>query len=357
MPAHATIRAKKPSFPITEAFHGYLRANDRLSQIEISYEELLGYEAAYPLLDDKGEDTLWRTLVFNPVLREDLNERLCRVYAAIRTDGDFSVMEHLSVARVDFCEFGNSQPFRIRVVNQYNDNRDHFYVKRADASRVFGLELEHLLSPNRISYVVHDQTLVEEHIAGVPGDMFIDQYWQRRSLNRVRLAKEFVKFNERCIVRLLGDMRCYNYVVIITPDFEDEQYRVRAIDFDQQTYEGGLDAYLPHHFENNQPVVELCRRHLNPASIHQYQMEERTLMARRYRISQGRLDQLLDHMDEMPYSSAENIEQLGAELDEYHGVAKFSGCRSMGEILRSHLEVMLANPLRRSRLAGGRGAA
>ena len=54
------------------------------------------------------------------------------------------------------------------------------------------------------------------------------------STNKIRLAKEFVKFNERCFVRLLGDMRTYNFVVDITPDIEDFQYRIRAIDFDQQ---------------------------------------------------------------------------------------------------------------------------
>jgi hypothetical protein len=344
-------REKKPFYPVTELFRNYLSKHDRLSEIDISYEELHGFSAAYPLLDEHGIDTLWRSVVYDAARQDDLHRRLCNVYASIRTDGDLSVMEHLYVERVDFCEFGNSQPFRVRIVNHQNDNYDHFYVKRADASRVFGLELEHLLSPNRIGYLVHGQTLIEEHIAGVPGDIFIDRYFKRRSLNRVRIAKEFVKFNERCIVRLLGDMRCYNYVVDITPDFEDEQYRVRAIDFDQQTYEGDLETYLPHHFENNQPVVDLCRRFLSSRSIHQYQMEERTLMARRYRLSHVRLSHLFACMREHPYSTPEKIARLGRELDAYHGTDKFSRCSSMGAILETHLEVALAVPLRRSRLS------
>lgn len=347
----APPREKKISYLVTPNFRSYLSDYDRLSEIAISYEELCGFDSAYPLLDEKGNDTLWRSVLFVPSRQADLNRRLCHVYASLRTDGDFSVMEHLSIERVDYCEFGNSHPFRVRIVNLQNDNYDHFYVKRADASRVFGLELEHLLSPNRISYLVHDQTLIEEHIAGVPGDMFIERYFDRPSLNRVRIAKEFVKFNERCIVRLLGDMRCYNYVVDITPDFEDEQYRVRAIDFDQQTFEGDLDTYLPHHFENNQPVVEICRKFLSSTSIHQYQMEERTLMARRFRMSQGRMGQLFACMKEQPFSTRERIERLGWELDAYHGISKFSRCSGMGEILETHLEVALAVPLRRSRLS------
>ena len=35
--------------------------------------------------------------------------------------------------RIDFGQFGNSRPFRIRVRNRFNDNYDHYYVKKADA--------------------------------------------------------------------------------------------------------------------------------------------------------------------------------------------------------------------------------
>ena len=33
-------------------------------------------------------------------------------------------------------------------------------------------------------------------------------------------------------------MRSYNYVVVIMQDFDRIQYRIRSIDFDQQSYEG-----------------------------------------------------------------------------------------------------------------------
>ena len=105
---------------------------------------------------------------------------------------------------------------------------------------------------------------------------------ERPNRNHVRIAKEFIKFNERCFVRLLGDMRSYNYVVEVTPDFEDEQYRVRAIDFDQQSYEGRKNVYLPQFFKENLPVVKLCTNLLNLETMRQYQQEERTLMARRF---------------------------------------------------------------------------
>ena len=91
---------------------------------------------------------------------------------------------------------------------------------------------------------MQNETLVEEHIAGIPGDVFIRDYFPPPDVNRVRIAKEFVKFNLRCFIRLLGDMRSVNYVVDVTPDFEEVQYRVRPIDFDYQSYAGKRNMYL-----------------------------------------------------------------------------------------------------------------
>ena len=52
-------------------------------------------------------------------------------------------------------------------------------MKVPDATRVYGLELEDVLSPNRISYLVDEHTLVEEHITGIPGDVFAQEHLHR----------------------------------------------------------------------------------------------------------------------------------------------------------------------------------
>ncbi len=76
------------------------------------------------------------------------------MYAILKTEGDLTFTSHLDVARIDYCSFGNSNPFRIRIVNKYNDNYDHYYIKIADASRIYGLELEHILlaQPHYLSH-------------------------------------------------------------------------------------------------------------------------------------------------------------------------------------------------------------
>ena len=55
----------------------------------------------------------------------------------------------------------------------------------------------------------------------------------------------------------IGDMRSYNYVIVPTHDFDQVVYKIRAIDFDQQSYEAKLKVYRPQFFKENFPMVEL----------------------------------------------------------------------------------------------------
>jgi len=156
----------------------------------------------------------------------------------------------------------------------------------------------------------------------------------------VRIAKEFVKFNERCFVRLLGDMRSYNYIFDITPDFEEVQFRIRAIDFDQQSYEGKKTLYLPQFFKENRVLVELSLHLLTAETIRQYQKEERTLIARRSISSHFRLHHLVDVMDRDTISPVRKVKQLRTELAAHYKNDTFLDCTSMGEIVRNSLRIL-----------------
>ena len=57
------------------------------------------------------------------------------------------------------------------------------------------------------------------------------------------------------MIRLLGDMRSYNYVIVPTHDFDQVVYKIRAIDFDQQSYEAKLKVYRPQFFKENFPMA------------------------------------------------------------------------------------------------------
>jgi len=336
---------KKAIYPINPLLRTYLHARGREVKLPIAYKDLLHFTYSTPFIDKGGKDTLWEKVSYDMREWKYVREGLVETYAKLKTEGDLTFTKHLDVARVDYCTFGNSNPFRIRIVNKFNDNADYYYIKQADASRIYGLELEHLLSPNRITFLTNNNTLVEEHIPGIPGDFFIKHHLHEPSTNVIRFAKEFVKFNERCFVRLLGDMRSYNFVVDLTPDIEDLQYRIRAIDFDQQSYEGRKNLYLPQFFKENFELVELCNTHLNRDSIQQYQTEERTMMAFRVASNRFRLMELLNIMSKDVISTPEKLAQLRSELAEYFHNTAFNKCKSMGQLVKRQLKQTLQKNL------------
>jgi len=339
----AEISKKKLVVKISQELRSYMIKYDRVAKFPINYKDLLRYDNSIPLLDKNDEDTLWETVFFPQTEMKEINHSLKKIYAILRADGDLSVMEHLYIDRIDLCVFGNTQPFRIRVVNNINDNFDYFYIKNADASRIYGLELEHLLSPNRMSYLVDGDTLIEEHIVGIPGDMFLKKHLDTIDLNEARLSKEFVKFNERCFVRLLGDMHSSNFVIDITPDFDDVDYRLRAIDFDQQSYEGRKSIYMPKYFKQNNPLIELGIRNMAVENMKQYQKEERSLIAMRYKAAKVKITELLAAMSKDIISKQEYVISLGKDLAAHYHDKRFLKCTNMGQLVKMSLETVLDN--------------
>lgn len=337
---------KKPTYPISDGLRKYLVQYRREAVLPVIYQDLMRFQGSVPVLDHNGRETLWESVFYEPTMRPELFESLTYVYALLKVNGDLSVMNHLYVDRVDFCTFGNSCPFRIRIVNSYNDNQDYYYIKKADASRIYGLELEHLLSPNRMNYLTSGTTLIEEHVIGIPGDVFIADWLESNRLKPIRVAKELVKFNERCFIRLLGDMRSYNFVVDVTPDFEEVQIRIRAMDFDQQSYSEIKNFYLPQFFKENNKLAIYCMRNLNPATAFQYQREEQTLIYKRMTIIQERLASLMQRMRADTLAPREKVLKLSQSLADHWQNNRFLQCETMGDLVNENLNTMV-NQLKR----------
>jgi hypothetical protein len=334
---------KKIFYPIENPLKQYLLKYDREMKLPLQYSDMLRFNLSTPLLDKNEKDTLWQTVYYDEGEMKELYPALKYIYSLMHASGRLEVMEHLSVSRIDYCSFGNSHPFRVRIINRLNDNYDHFYVKRADASRVYGLELEHILSPNRISYFTDDDTLIEEHIPGLPGDVFVNEYLDGVKFNQTRISKEFVKFNERCFVRLLGDMRSYNFVVDITPDIEGNQYRIRAIDFDQQSCEGKLRLYMPQYFKENNNLVFMGIDSINEKTMKQYQQEERSIISHRIKLGRYRLKDLYDASLTTELAPPEKTAALGRELADYHQNKRFLKITHMGKMVNSHIIACMEN--------------
>lgn len=331
------ISRKKQPYPISMALRRYLLDAGREVPLPVRYEDLTSYGDTVPVYDKRGRDTLWESVLYPPHERARIFSALVDTYATLRVTGDRSLMKHLITDRVDVCSYGNTQPFRVRILNTLNDNFDYFYVKRADASRVYGLELEHILSPNRLEFLTESDTLVEAHIAGIPGDQFMREHLEDKHLDAVRLAKEFVKFCERCFVRLLGDMHSGNFVVDITPDFDRTTYRLRAIDFDQQSYEGNYKVYLPNFYVENNAIVKMGMKCMQPATTHQYQQEERSLIRARAKAERYRLRQLLDRMRVDELAPEEHVAELREGLAKFYADERFLDASGMGDLVEHSL--------------------
>ena len=338
------ISKKKPAYPITKMLSDYLTENHRNIKIPIYYDDLLRFQGAVEIYDKDGNDTLWLSTYFAEHEREEIELSLKRIYTILHADGSDTILPYLNIDSIDFCTFGNSKPFRIKVRNILNDNYIFLYIKKADASRIYGLELEHLLSPNHINFLVHQDTLIEEHISGIPGDVFIEEDLGNCSdKDKMAIAKEFVKFNERCFVRLLGDMRSYNYVMVLTHDFDRIEYRIRAIDFDQQSFEGNPKVYKPQFLKENNDLVEMTLNLLQEQSIEQYKKEERSLLAKRATSAQNRLNSLLNCMRNDTISTPAKTKQLRQGLFDLTKDVNFRKSSNMGDILKSAIDFIIRN--------------
>lgn len=337
---------KKPAFPVNKMLNAFLVRYSRMIKIPVFYEDLLRFQGCVVVYDKNEKDTLWVRTYYSEYDRQEIDLSLKKVYTILHSNGNEDTIQYLNIDAIDYCTFGNSKPFRIKVRNILNDNFTYFYVKKTDASRIYGLELEHLLSPYNLNFLVYKDTLIEEHIAGISGDDFIKNYLPKcTEPEKSQIAKEFVKFNERCMIRLLGDMRSYNYVIVPTHDFDQIVYKIRAIDFDQQCFEGKFKVYYPQFFKENFLMVDLVSKKLQKSSIEQYKLEERSIVAKRMLSSYNRIIALIDCMKNDTISFDKNVEMLKFQIQDFTHDMEFKKCESMGQIVETALDFVKRNYL------------
>ncbi len=338
------ISKKKIAYPITDKLSNYLKLYGRSFESIIAYDDLLRFKGGIEIFDENDINTLWLSVFYNEFEKEEIDISLKKLYSLLHYNGKDTIIKNLMVDSIDFCTFGNTKPFRIKIRNLLNQNYTYLYVKKADASRVYGLELEELLSPNNINFIVNKETIIEEHIIGIPGDVFIKERLKNAiPVAKSQITKEFIKFNERCFIRLLGDMRSYNYVFILSYDFDRVQYRIRAIDFDQQNFEGTINIYKPQFFKENYKLVELVSKTLSKESVKQYITEERSAIARRALSEKNRLDNLLDCLINDTISTPEKTDSLRIALFNLTKDVKFKNSKNMGELLKSSIDFVVRN--------------
>lgn len=325
---------QKEVYPVSNALQQYLQHYQKDTPLPLAYKELLHYEYTNAIKDDKGKHTHWERVVYNDKLLSSLKTKLRVLYGLLKNDTD------IDIEAIDFCEFANSMPFRIHIIHTKDKRRDLFYIKLADASRIYGLELEQLLTTNHINFLYHQNTLVEEHIDGIPGDDFLTLAKDLPEPEKKLLAAAFIRFNESCFARLLGDMRSYNFVVLKTGD-PVNSFIIKAIDFDQQCYEGRLNLYLPQFYKENYPYVQSVTYWLTEDNIEAIRTTERQHLAGLFMQNQEQLLSLLAIMSREEISEHYKIVSLRKELDQYHHTHHFNRCNTMGALVAEQLKQLL----------------
>jgi hypothetical protein len=331
---------QKELYAVGDGLRLYLEEYQRDIDLPIQYEELFHYSHTNAIKDAEGKPTHWENVVYEKDILASLKPKLHAVYGLLNQQENLPA-EYLEIKCIDFCEYANSMPFRITVVNTQTNEGDFFYIKSADASRVYGLELEQLLSPNQTNFFYHRQTLAEAHIDGIPGDSFLEQIDALPQKELLLLAEEFIRFNERCFTRLLGDMRSYNFVVKKYQGADNEAYRIKAIDFDQQCYEGRMNLYLPQFYKENYQYVQLVKRYLADEVVEEIRVSERKAMAALAVKKRRRLFELLQVMSHEELSENYKILTLKKELGTALHTHRYSRCKTMGAIVKQQLKQML----------------
>jgi hypothetical protein len=98
---------------------------------------------------------------------------------------------------------------------------------------------------------------------------------------------------------------------------------------------------MPQFFKENNDIVSLCIQLMTPETVHQYQVEERTLMARRIGSAKHMTRELLETMRKDKISVPEKVIQLREELSDHYKSGIFLKCQSMGDLVKTSLKEML----------------
>jgi hypothetical protein len=327
---------QKEVYPVSTVLQAYLQQYKRDILLPTTYTDLFHYRYTNAIRDKNGRHTHWENVVYDNALLSTLQLKLIDTYCLLMK----LESNAFNIKAIDFCEYANSMPFRI-TLNEIPTGETHFfYIKAADSSRIYGLELEQLLSPNPTHFLYHQNTLIEQHIDGIPGDEFANEINNLSTEAKKLLAEEFIRFNERSFIRLLGDMRSYNFVTIKT-DHPQNPYRIRAIDFDQQSYEGRLNLYLPQFYKENIEYVQLVTATFTNEQIEQIRLKERVELELFAQDNREKLNHLLQAMATEEISDNYKVLQLRNELNQYFKTNNFADCATMGAIVKKQLEQMI----------------
>ena len=79
---------KKAYYSVSDGLWDYLENYGRTFEFPTIYEELLRFSQLFPILDRDGNDTLWKSCHYDPAIKEQLKQKLSKIYSLLKT-GDY----------------------------------------------------------------------------------------------------------------------------------------------------------------------------------------------------------------------------------------------------------------------------
>ena len=78
------LQQKKKFYHVSGRLRNYLSQCKREISLPVQYENLLQSVDSYPLMNDKNEDTLWQTMVYDQQYGKEIFEGLKQIYVLLR---------------------------------------------------------------------------------------------------------------------------------------------------------------------------------------------------------------------------------------------------------------------------------
>ena len=125
------ISLKKPSYPVSLPLKAYLQKFNRNIRLPIFYDDLLRFQGSVEVFDKNDKNTLWIRTFYSDSDRVEIDLNLKRIYTTLHSDGNEKIIPFLNVDAIDYCTFGNSKPFRIKIRNILNDNYAYFLCQKS----------------------------------------------------------------------------------------------------------------------------------------------------------------------------------------------------------------------------------
>ena len=239
----------------------------------------------------------------------------------------------IKITDVVEMSYADHKPLKVSV-NLKGGIEKVFYAKPFDERRLAGLELVHLLSPDKYNFSASGEAIYEDEIPGIEAEEFEANY-KGDPFKNESYVSELVKLDFLTQLLLLGDMHKRNYLVSSNNITGEEKYSVRPIDFDK--------IFLISKIEYADVLSTDKDKILKFLGKEKYDSIRETVkgeIRKRYYENKNRINTFLEIINESDKCTV-YASDLRNSLSAFHNDIDIAYIDNFGELLKVHFERML----------------